>query len=145
MINIKLVTQKAEEIFKENLGNDYHIERNPVRPSDPAQIARLEKDGWIGIYKDAVDYEGLAVGAMPWLVKVKIVFEAQVVSLISREDCENKLADAEKDILDLLEANRNLGNTIDTIKGYSVSYQMQEDEQTYYQAVLITIDGEART
>ena len=142
MVNLKAVTQAVESILKERLQN-YLVERNPIRPSDPWK-ATVNK-AWVGIYRGDSDYEGHAIGAQPWLANINVVVEIQVASLTSPEDCEDKLLDAEKAVLDIINTNRNLGGTVDMVMGYSVNYEVNADARIYYQAVIITIRAQVRT
>jgi hypothetical protein len=143
MIDFAQVMRETENIFKVNLGDNYNIERNPVRPADPFYINRNQKKGWIGLYRDSLDYELIAIGGMPWMVHIKILVEIQVAG-DSAEDCEDKLTAAEQDVLELLENDRSLDNTIGTIKGYTITYDRNETEATFYQSALILVHGEIR-
>jgi len=148
MINFKNITQAAETLLIENLGDDYIIERNAVRAADPFRVARDGKKGWIGVYRGSLTYEAYASGSIPWKVDIRLVVEAQVASVESTEDCEDKLCDAEKEIIDILEVDRKsgkLGGYVHNIIGYEINYEINEDEATYYQSVLITIIAEVRT
>jgi hypothetical protein len=147
MINFKHITQANETLFKANLGNDYSIERNPVRPVDPSKAMRDGKKGWIGIYRGHAEYEPHAIGDKPYMAAIEWLVEIQIASINSREDCEDRLCDAEKEVIDVIETDRKsgkMGGFIDNIKGYRIDYEMNESERTYYQSALITIKAEQR-
>jgi hypothetical protein len=142
MINFKLITQALEKLLIENLDSkDYNIERNPMRPSSAEKAA---DKAWIGIYRGSIEYIAHSTGSQPWLAQIETIVEIQVASLTSAEDCEDKLCDAEKEVLDLLTNNKKIGGTIDMTNGFSVEYEINADEQTFYQAAIITIRGEQR-
>ena len=147
MINFKDITKAAENLFIEEVGGSYWIERNAVRPVDPIYVQRDGKKAWLGIYRNSLSYEAHTTGATPWLVEVRFVVEIQTASLISADDCEDKLCDAEKEIIDVLEADRKSGKlsgTVHNIVGYDIAYELNEDEKTYYQAALITVIAQVR-
>ena len=147
MINFKNITQAAETLLTSQVGDSYTIERNPVRPAEPSRIIRDGKKGWIGIYRGSLKYDAHTVSATPWLVTISFTIEIQVASFASAEDAEDRLCDAEKEIIDILEADRRsgkLGGYVHNIVGYEINYDVNEDEQTYYQAAIITINAEVR-
>lgn len=148
MINFKNITQAAETLLKGEVGDSYLIERNPVRPAEPFKIMRDGKKGWIGIYRASIKYDPYSIGSMPWLATIRFTVEIQVVSTASADDCEDKLCDAEKEIIDVFEADRKSGKLsgyVSNIVGYDIEYDINENEQTYYQAALITVIAEQRT
>jgi len=148
MINFKHITQAIETLFTAELGNDFSIERNPVRPSDPVRVMRSGKDGWIGIYRGPIKYAPHSTGPINYMADIEIMIEIQVASTASADDCEDRLADAEKRVIDVLELDRKgakLGGYIDNIIGFDIDYEMNQNEATYYQAAIITIKAEQRT
>ncbi len=148
MINFKNITKANETLFIANLGNDYSIERNPVRPADPSKAMRDGKKGWIGIYRGRVVYEPHSIGDKPYMAAIEWLVEVQVASVKSREDCEDRLCDSEKEVIDVIENDRKagkMGGYIDNIIGYEIDYEMNETENSYYQSALITIKAEQRT
>lgn len=147
MINFKNITQALETLLTQNVGDDYVIERNPVRPADAFKVMRDGKKGWIGIYRGTIRYNPYASGSAPYLAEIRFTLEIQVASVKSADDCEDKLCDAEKTIIDLLETDRKagkIGGYVDNITGYEIEYEMNEDNATYYQAALITPIAEVR-
>jgi hypothetical protein len=143
MVNVKEITQAVEAILKEKLQN-YLVERNPIRPSDPWK-ATVNK-AWIGVYRGSTDYVGYAVGSMPWMANLTFVIEIQTASLTSAEDSEDKLLDAEKAVLDIINTNRNLSGVVDLLTGYNIDYEINQlGSKVYYQAAIITVRAQVRT
>lgn len=143
MVNLKTITQAVEALLKQRLQN-YLIERNPIRPSDPWKAS--VNQAWVGVYRSSTHYEGHSIGAQPWIANVSFVVEIQTASLTSAEDSEDKLLDAEKDVLDVINTNRTLSGTVDMVMGYTVEYeQNQQGFKVYYQAAIITVRAQVRT
>lgn len=141
MINFKTITQKVQSIFDAGL-NDYTITRNAERNADPNVAAKNK--GWIGIYRDSIDYNPHTTGSTPWLANVNIRVELQVASFRSGEDAEDKLQDGEKEIMDLLNANKNIGGTVGMTMGYNIKYEYNVESQIYWHASIITLKTEVR-
>lgn len=141
MINFKDITKEIESILKTNL-DGFIIERNPRRNSDPAKIGN--KRGWIGIYRGSVQYVPHTTGATPWMCLLRPVVEVQAVSMRSGEEAEDKLQDAEKAVLDVLTANKNLNGKVGMTNGYELDYEFNEEEKVWFHAVLITLILEVR-
>lgn len=142
MVNLKAITQAVETLLNAGL-TGYQIERNPMRPSEPWKAS--VNTAWVGIYRGDTDYEGHSIGAMPWLANINIIIEIQVASALSADDCENRLLDAEKAVIDVINSNRTLSGTVDMVIGYSVNYEVNADSRTYYQAAIITVRTQVRT
>jgi len=143
MINMKDITKAVKTILDDNL-SDYIIERNPKRNEDPNIAARGK--GWIGIYRGGLDYDAYTTGSTPWLAHPSLMVEIQAASLLSGADAEDRLQDAEEEIMDVLTANKNLNGTVSMTMGYEVKYEYNEDEeaQIYFHAAIITIKTEVR-
>jgi hypothetical protein len=142
MVNVKTITQAVEALLNANL-TGYQIERNPMRPDAPWKASA--NTAWVGIYRGAIEYEGHSVGAMPWLATVNIIIEVQAASALSADDCEDRLLDAQKAVLDVINSNRTLSGTVDMVMGYTVDYEINADTQTFYQAAIITVRSQCRT
>jgi len=141
MINFKNITQAIETILNAQL-SDYKIVRNELRNVDPNQATWGK--GWIGIYRGKLDYEPHTTGATPWLVSADVIIEIQVASMTSGDDAEDKLQDAEQEVLNALVTDLTLGGTVLMTNGFSIEYDYNEDEQVYYHAAVITVRGELR-
>jgi len=143
MINMKDITSAVETILNDNLSG-YIIERNPRRNQDANTAAQGK--GWIGIYRGGLDYDAYATGSQPWLAHPSVIVEVQAASMLSGEDAEDKLQDAEKAVMDVLTANKKLNDTVNMTVGYEIKYDVNEDEeaQIYFHAAIITIKTEVR-
>lgn len=142
MINLKTITQGIERLLREKLSG-YNIERNPMRPDDPWKAA--VNKAWVGVYRGVTEYASHSIGSLPWKATIDVIIEIQVADLTSAEDCEDKLLDAEKEVLDCINSDRTLGGTVDMVLGYSVAYETNRTQSAYYQAAIITIKSESRT
>ena len=143
MINMKDITKAVKKILDNNL-SDYVIERNPKRNEDPNIAARGK--GWIGVYRGGLDYDPHTTGSQPWLAHPSVMVEIQTASLLSGADAEDRLQDAEEEVMDVLTANKNLSGTVSMTMGYEIKYEYNEDEeaQIYFHAAIITIKTEVR-
>lgn len=142
MLNLANVTKAVESILKRNLSN-YSIERNPERNVDPSKAARGK--GWIGIYRGPSSYNAYTTGSTPWLVDINIRVEIQVASMKSSEDAEDKLQEAEEEVLTVLTNNKKLDNTVSQTLGYDIDYEFNEEERIYFHASIIIIRAEVRS
>ncbi len=141
MINFKDITQGVEKLLNDNL-NGYTIVRNEERNVDPSLAAKNK--GWIGIYRGPLEYETTRIGSIPYTVLIDIVVEVQVADMKSGADAENKLQDAELEILTVLNSDKKLSKTVEMTHGYSIEYEYNADEQIYFHSALITIHAEKR-
>ncbi len=141
MINFKDITQGVEKLLKDNL-NGYAIVRNEERNVDPS-VATQGK-GWIGIYRGSLDYETATIGNIPWLVAIEIIVEVQAADMKSGAKAEDKLQDAEKEVLDVLVSDKKLNSTVEMTNGYSIEYEYNADKNIYHHSALITIHAEKR-
>jgi hypothetical protein len=141
MVNFKDITAAIVTLVKAACPT-YEVKRNPVRPQAP--FASAFKTAWVGVYRDSLDYRTRTLGGSPWLVTVRAIVEVQVASAKSEEDAEDKLCTAEAAVLDALNADKKLGGTVHMTNGYSIAYEINRDDQTYYQSALITIEAEVR-
>ena len=142
MINFKTILQGVERVLLDNL-TGYTIARNDPRNTDPDLAAKNK--GWIGIYRGSLEYSAYAVGSIPWLVSVDTKVEVQVASMHSGEDAENKLQDAETEILTVLNNNKKLNNTVDMTNSFEIEYEYNDLEEIYHHAAIITIRSELRS
>ena len=144
MINMKDITAGVETVLSNALAG-YTIERNPRRNQD-ANTAALNK-GWIGIYRGGLDYDAHTTGSQPWLAKPSVIVEVQAASFLSGEDAEDRLQDAEQEVMNALTADKKLDGTVNMTTGYEIRYEINEDEEAeiYFHAALITIKAEVRS
>jgi hypothetical protein len=142
MVNVKDITIAITGLLQRSLPS-FKVERNPVRPTDPWQASARE--AWVGVYRDTESYQGQWMGPQPWLCQVTLKLEIQVASIQSPEDCEDRLLDAEKSVLDVINADRTLGGFVNMVNGYDVAYEYNMGKQAFYQAAIVTIKAEVRT
>lgn len=142
MLNQSDITQAIETILRASL-TGYIITRNEPINSDP-DIARLVTNGWIGIYRGSEDYSAYCTGDAPWLIEVSPRIVTQAVSLKSGADAEDKLQSYVAAILDVLNANRRLNNTIGNSTGYAITYQFNDSNQVYFHQATIILKGQVR-
>lgn len=88
MINFTDITKGVKEVLDEyNTENKpYHITRNKKQNTDKNVAAQ----GWIGIYRNKVEYEAYASG-FRYQTTVEVRLEIQAADFHSPENCEEKL------------------------------------------------------
>jgi len=139
MIDYKAILDAIQALLENNL-DGYTITRNEPRNSDP-NIAAKGK-GWIGIYRGSLNYEPgrITTGAGRWNATMEPTIEIQTASGRSGADAEAKLQDAEYEILELLDANPKLSNTVSMTNGYKIDYQYNSEAgELYHLSSIITI------
>ena len=141
MINLKDITKAVETLLNQKL-TGYIITRNAERNNDPSIAA--QNKGWIGIYRKSISYEPYSTGTQKWMTFIELDIEIQVADMESGDIAENRLQDAEEEIMDLLTANKNLNNTVAMTNGYDIAYEYNADEQIYFHSAIITIKAEVR-
>ena len=141
MINLKAVTQAVESILKADLYG-YTIKRNPERNVD-ANLAARNK-GWIGIYRGTQDLDAYTTGATKWLNTITVDVEVQAASMRSEEEAEDKLQDAETEVMNVFGDNLKLNNTVANVTGFAIRYEVNTEEKIYFHSAIITIRAEAR-
>lgn len=143
MININDITAAIETLLKGNL-TGYKIQRNIRRNIDPNLAG--DNNGWIGIYKNTINYEPATIGSRPWKAAVKIDIEIQYASFGGDNTLvEKKLGEGEAGILAVLETDRTIGGTVAMITGYDIAYDINEaSDEICYQAVTITVEAQTR-
>ena len=142
MINVALITKALKNLLIANLDSSYTITRNEERNVDPNVPLRTGK--LINIYRGGVNYGAHTLGNQCWLAQIKIIIELQISSMISGEDAEDKLQNAEKEILNILTQNKKISDTVDMTNGYEIEYQYNKNEQIYHHAAIITLILEKR-
>ena len=143
MIDYSQITAAIKSILEAELDSTYLITRNEERNVNPNLPQRKGK--YINISRGSVSYTAHVIGNTPWLVTVRPKIEIQVASMISGENAEDILQDAEKAVLDVLTANKKLNNTVAMTNGYDIEYEYNANEQIYHHASIITIIAECRS
>lgn len=141
MINLSDITKAVEAIIEAAAGN-YTITRNEERNSDPNTAVKT--DAWIGIYRGSMTYVPYSTGGV-FVVNPKPVVEIQCASFKSGADAEDKLQAVEKIILEALWKNRTLNNTVQSIIGFSITYDYNAADAIYHHAAVIELDTKVRT
>ena len=141
MIDVSKITKAVQEMLVAGLGG-YTITRNELRNEDPSIAA--EGKGWIGVYRGSQKLSPQTTGNRPWGGEVEVVVEVQTASMRSGAEAEERLQAAEKEVMDVLEADKKLKATVDMTMGYDVRYEINADTQTYFQAAIITVKALVR-
>lgn len=136
------VTKAIEDLLCQKL-TGFIITRNERKNTDPNKCL-APSDGWIGIYRGSIVYNSHVIGSRPWLVDPEPFINLQVASLVSGYDAEDRLQDAEKKVVDILESDRTLGNTVHTILRYKMDYEYNSDTEIYFHGVNIHIMAQTR-
>lgn len=136
------VTKAIEDLLRRKL-TGFIITRNERKNDDPNKCL-APGEGWLGIYRNKIDYNAHAIGSRPWLVDPEPIINIQVASIVSGQDAEDRLQDAEKKVVDILEGDRTLGDTVHTILGYSMDYEYNTDTNIYFHGVNIHIKAQTR-
>ena len=144
MINFSDITKAFQDILEANL-TGYQITRNKSLNVDISQPL-VTGNGWVGIYRESLEYEPLTVGGNFWFAKPIIKIEIQAASAISGENAEDKLQDAEKAVMDVLIDNRTLNDTVDMTLGYEIDYNFDYSLETiYFNSAIITLTTYKKT
>lgn len=139
ILNYSDITKAIETLLRRKL-TGFNITRNQRKNADPN---RCIPDGWIGIYRGPIDYNANVMGSRPWLVDPEPLINVQVVGRTG-DEAENNLQDAEEKVINIIESDRTLGNTVSTILGYSMEYEYNTAENIYYHGVNIKIKAQTR-
>jgi hypothetical protein len=142
IVDYGAVTKAVEDILSKYL-TGYIITRNERKNTDP-NICIEAGTGWIGIYRGAVSYAANTIGSRPWLVDIEPLINLQVVSTFSGDDAEDRLQDAEKDVIEALENDRTLDNTVNHVLGYELDYEYNDLNDIYHHGVNIRIKAQTR-
>ena len=142
MIDIKNMTKAVEQILVEGT-EGYTIRRNEARNLNP----NAAFDGWIGIYKDAIEFQVARIGPNKHNADISIQVECQYAS-IDQEKLEDKLGEMENEVLVLLmdvskkKLPLNAVNQVDQLVEVSTDYNIfagGEDQETlFFQSTTIT-------
>ena len=145
MINFKDITTALYDLLvaSNTEAKTYVITRNSAVNDNPNTATQ----GWIGIYRDGVDYAPHSSGPRPWLATIKIRVEIQSASMAGHEDCEDRLDEMESFVISAIESDRTLGGYVNIITGYSFDYSdaYNPDElEIYFQSSALIITAEVR-
>lgn len=144
MINASTITEATQALLVAGLGANYTITRGQYVNMD------YEKTPWVGIYRGDLNYdpETLGRGMNSWKAEFTIRILVQSSNMSSdHEKAENELEAYIKEILDVIMADKTIGNTITMITGVSIVYSYNESssEDIYFQNAEIQLLTEVRT
>jgi hypothetical protein len=142
ILNYGSVTRAIETLLRQKL-TGFIITRNARKNADPNKCL-APGEGWIGIYRGPINYAAHVMGNRPWLVDPEPFVNIQVASAVSSDDAEDKLQDAEIKVIDILDSDRTIGNTVHTILGYRMDYEYNSDTEIYFHGVNVHIMAQTR-
>jgi hypothetical protein len=143
ILNYSDITKAIESILRQKL-KGYVITRNERKNTDP-NVCLIAGTGWIGIYRGSIDYSAYVISSRPWLVDPAPIVNVQVVSKLSGSDAEDRLQAAEEEVVNALDADRSLKNTVSTVLGYSMEYDYNSTNEIYFHGVNIKIKAQTRS
>lgn len=143
MINLSTVTKAVEALFKDAPTlKTYTVVRGKYINDDPG----ISK--WIGIYKGSIKSRpktiGRGVAGFKSEMTIKIIVQAYGV--VHTIDIDSLLDERIDLVTDVIDENKNLGGTVDSVVGYDVEYRYSEgdDITMAFQLAIITISMEKR-
>ena len=141
MINMSTITKQVKSwLESDSYFSDFTIERSEFLNEDAGRAV----NGWIGIYRRAVDYEPRNLGVPPnnYEGDVDFLVVVQRTSLLSGADAEDILEESTKKTLErIVQIPRT---HIDHFSGISIDYTYLETDRKsmYFQGALITFTAE---
>lgn len=141
MINVATIMEQLQEWLMDDIELDgFTVERSEFLNENPGNAV----NGWIGLYRRAVDYDprNLGVGPNNYHGTVDFMVVVQRTSMKSGADCEDVLEDSVKKVLDRVV---QLPKThIDHFSDINIDYTyLETDRKTmYFQGALITFTAE---
>jgi hypothetical protein len=141
MINVATIMIQLQEWLEDDPALDGHlVERSEFLNEDAGRAV----NGWIGIYRRAVDYEPRNLGVTPnnYEGTLDFMVVVQRTAMASGADCEDALEESTKAVLDRVV---QLPKTyVDHFSDISIDYTYLEDERKtmYFQGALITFTVE---
>jgi len=141
MINVSTIMKQVEEWLNDDINLDgFTVERSEFLNEDPGRAA----NGWIGIYRRAVDYDPRNLGLPPnnYHGELDFMVVVQRTSMKSGADCEDVLEESTKFVLDrVVQIPRD---HIDHFSDIAIDYTyLETDRKTmYFQGALITFTAE---
>lgn len=143
ILDYAAVTKAIEDLLCRKLAG-FIVTRNARKNADPNKCL-APGEGWVGIYKGPINYVPHVVGNRPWLVDPEPFINIQTASMVSGNDADDRLQDAEKRVVDILESDRTLGGTVHTILGYSMDYEYNSSTEIYFHGVNVHIMAQTRS
>lgn len=146
MKDLSLIMKAIEQAINNDTAG-YYVERNPVRDIEDAELP-AENKAWVGILKGDLNYTPyrMTTGPARFSVKGSVLVIVQVVDMESQEKADEKLTEAEKEILEVLADASNLKlpyngeATVGMIDGFFVEYESKSDSSAFYQASIIKME-----
>ena len=141
MINVSTITSQIEEWLKNDSNLDgFTIERSEFVNEDAGRAA----NGWIGIYRQSVDYDPRNLGVSPNNYEGDLGFLVfvQRAVLSSGAEAEDAL---EEDVKNVLDRMVQLPRTyVDHFSDLSVEYTYQNTDRStmYFQGALISVTAQ---
>lgn len=145
-IKFSNITQALQTAFEnDNNTKNYTIVRSESVNADPTNAA----GGWLGIYRSRVDYDPrtLGKGGRNFRGDVFILLVAQITSLESGEDAEDRLEEMVENIIQVVFNDLSVKSTLSTITGLTVtySYNRTKEASMYFQEAIIEVNGVTET
>ena len=145
MINFTDITKAVKEVLDEyNTSNKpYVITRNQRQNQDK----NIASQGWIGIYRNKVEYEPHSTG-FRYQTTVEIRLEVQVADFQSPEGCEERLEELIEFIMNACTQESNIREPfkgyVQHITGFDIDYDdnYAEVSSVHYQFATIIISCE---
>jgi hypothetical protein len=141
MINVATIMAQLQEWLDDDPALDgFTVERSEFVNEDGGRAV----NGWIGLYRRAIDYDPRNLGVPPnnYEAQLEFMVIVQRTSLKSGEDCENVLEDSVKKVLDrVVQLPRTY---VDHFADISIDYTYEETDRKsmYFQGALITFTAE---
>lgn len=141
MINVSTVTAQLQQWFEDDPNLDgFVIERSEFVNEDAGRA----RNGWLGIYRQNVDYDPRNLGVSPnnYHATLSLLLFVQRTTLSSGSDAEDALEGDVKNVLDrLVQVPRT---HIDHFSDLVIEYTYQNTDRTtmYFQGALISVTAQ---
>jgi hypothetical protein len=141
MINVSTIMEQILQWLKDDANlQGFRIERSEFVNED----AGLARNGWIGLYRQSVDYDPRNLGVSPnnYHGELTFLIFVQRSILSSGAECEDAL---EQDVKTILDRIVQLPRTyVDTFTDLVVEYTYQNTDRTtmYFQGALISVTAQ---
>ncbi len=147
-VNVSTITNAVYELILDDLELQELLEASHVVRSGFVNV-NPGLTPWAGVYKSSVEYTPRSLGqhSGTWQLTVGTQVLLQVFSADTGEDAENKLEDLIQKLMRLIFDNLTLKGTVDMTLGFNVEYRFLEgeNETSYFQMAMVTINSEVRT